>query len=297
VKGGIDIDSGVLGLIRTAIEEDVGPGDVTTESVVPEGHASRGSIVSRAEGVVAGLDVAAAVFSEIDPGVSFVALVSDGARVSPGDVVATVEGTTRGILTGERVALNFLQRLSGIATAAAACVKALEGTPTRVLDTRKTTPGMRALEKYAVRAGGGQNHRSGLYDMILIKDNHIAAAGGIGPAVNAARAAHPELGLEVEAGTLDEVAAALEAGADRIMLDNMTLDDMREAIALARRGGQSAEIEISGGFTPEGLRTLAELGADYVSVGALTHSVRALDLSLELEPGRQSRSGRRSDRT
>jgi nicotinate-nucleotide pyrophosphorylase (carboxylating) len=277
------IDGGTLELVRRALAEDVGTGDVTTESTIPAEHVSCGTVLAKADGVVAGLDVARAVFAECDPNLSFGASVEDGARVTPGTVLATVEGSTRAILTGERVALNFLQRLSGVATAAAACVEALEGSRTRVLDTRKTTPGLRALEKYAVRAGGGENHRMGLWDMVLIKDNHIEAAGSIADAVRAAQERHPELRVEVEAKTIDQVAAAMTAGADRIMLDNMTLDQMRDAIALARAVDAPPEIEVSGGLTGDRLREIAELGPDFVSVGALTHSAPALDISLELE--------------
>jgi len=272
----------ILELVRRAVAEDVGAGDVTTESTIPAGHESLGTITAKAEGVVAGLDVARAVFAECDPGLVFTARVADGDRVVAGTALATIEGGTRGILTGERVALNFLQRLSGIATAAAACTAALGGGRARVLDTRKTTPGLRALEKYAVKTGGAANHRMGLWDMILIKENHIEAAGGIALAVAAARSSYPDLIVEVEARSIDEVASAVGAGADRIMLDNMTLEQMRDAITLARSVDSPPEIEISGGITDEKLRAVAELEPDFVSVGALTHSVTAMDISLEL---------------
>jgi len=277
------VDEKILELVRHAIEEDVGAGDVTTESTVPAGHVSRGTITAKADGVVAGLAVAAAVFAECGPGLSFTSRVEDGDRVRAGTVLAVVEGETRGILTGERVALNFLQRMSGIATATAGCVAALEGSRTRVLDTRKTTPGLRSLEKYAVTAGGGENHRMGLWDMVLIKDNHIEAAGSIANAVAAARAGRPELAVEVEARSIAEVASAMSAGADRIMLDNMTAEQMKDAIALARSVDAPPEIEVSGGVTGDRLRAIAELEPDFVSVGALTHSVAALDISLDIE--------------
>ncbi len=277
------IDDRTLALVRAALAEDVGEGDVTTESTIPAEHVSRGTIVAKERGVVAGLDVAAAVFAELPGDVSFERHVNDGARVEPGDAVATVAGPTRAILTGERVALNFLQHLSGVATTAASYAQRLAGSGTTVLDTRKTTPGMRALEKEAVRAGGCGNHRMGLWDMVLIKDNHIAAAGGIAGAVAAAREARPDLKIEVEAKTLDEVARAVSAGADRVMLDNMSPEQMRDAIVLARAVESPPEIEISGGVTDESLAAIAELGAEFVSVGALTHSVKALDLSLKLE--------------
>jgi nicotinate-nucleotide pyrophosphorylase (carboxylating) len=278
------VDERTLALVRAALEEDVGAGDVTTGSTIPPEHVSRGAILAKADGVVAGLEVARAVFLECDSDVDFEALLDDGGRTAPGTVLATVEGRTRGILTGERVALNFLQRLSGIATATAVCVAALKGGRTRVLDTRKTTPGLRWLEKYAVRVGGGENHRMGLWDMVLIKDNHIAAAGGIAQAVSSARAAHPDLAVEVEVKSIDQVAAATSAGVDRVMLDNMTVEQMRDAIALARSVDSPPEIEVSGGVTDEMLRAIAELGPDFVSIGALTHSVKALDISLELSP-------------
>ena len=276
------LDLNILELVRRAVAEDVGTGDVTTESTIPAGHRSLGTITAKVEGVVAGLDVARAVFAECDPELVFTAHVADGDRVTEGTALAVIEGGTRGILMGERVALNFLQRLSGIATAAAACTAALGGGRTRVLDTRKTTPGLRALEKYAVKIGGAENHRMGLWDMILIKDNHIEAAGGIAAAVSAARSSHPDLVVEVETGSIDEVASAMGAGADRIMLDNMTIEQMRDAIALARSVDSPPEIEVSGGITDEKLRAVAELGPDFVSVGALTHSVKAMDISLEL---------------
>ena len=280
------VDESILELVRRAIAEDVGTGDATTESTVPEGHISRGTITAKSGGVVAGLDVAAAVFAELDPSLVFTAGLHDGDRVAPGTVLAVVEGSTRAILTGERVALNFLQRMSGIASRTAECVAAIAGGRTTVLDTRKTTPGLRALEKYAVTAGGGRNHRMGLWDMVLIKDNHIEAAGGIARAVDAARSAHPDLAVEVEARTIDEVAAAMGAGADRIMLDNMTTEQMQGAIALARSVDEPPEIEVSGGITGDRLRAVAELEPDFVSVGALTHSVSAMDISLDIEAGR-----------
>lgn len=273
-----------LSLVRRALAEDIGAGDVTTESTVPVDQTARGVITAKADGVVAGLEVARAVFAELDADAVFESHVEEGARVTPGTALATVVGRTRAILTGERVALNFLQHMSGVATATARCAALLEGTRTKVLDTRKTTPGLRALEKYAVRVGGGANHRMGLWDMVLIKDNHIEAAGGIAPAVEAARRAHPELAVEVEVRSIEEVEAAVSAGADRIMLDNMTDDEMRDAIARARSRGSRPEIEVSGGVTEDRLRAVAELGADFASVGALTHSAAALDMSLEVAP-------------
>jgi nicotinate-nucleotide pyrophosphorylase (carboxylating) len=277
------VDVKTLDLIRRALAEDVGSGDATTESTIPEGHRSSGRIVAKEEGVLAGLPVAEAVFRMLDPDVTVRREVADGAHLMPGAVVATIEGRTRAILTAERVALNFLQRLSGVATLTARYVRELDGTRTKLLDTRKTTPGMRTLEKYAVVIGGGVNHRMGLWDMALIKDNHIAAAGGITPAVAGVRECHPELAIEVEVTCEDQLREALVAGADRIMLDNMSDDEMRAAIAIARGHEVAPEIEISGGVSLSDLRRVAELEPDYVSVGALTHSAPALDLSLDLE--------------
>lgn len=276
------VDEATRELVRRALEEDVGSGDITTNATVPDDHTSHASIVGREEGVLAGLKVAQEVFLELDRELRFSPVLSDGERVAPSQVVANLTGRTRAILTGERVALNFLQRLSGIATLTAEYVALLDGARTRVLDTRKTTPGLRALEKYAVTVGGGANHRLGLWDMALIKDNHIAAAGGIAEAVKGVRASCPGVAIEVEVRSLGELREALGAAVDRIMLDNMSVPEMKEAIELARAREDPPEIEISGGVTPAGLLEIAGLEPDYVSVGALTHSARALDLSLEL---------------
>lgn len=269
-------------LIRAALSEDLGRGDVTTDSVVPEGARCEAVLIVHANGVIAGLDVAAAVFAERDPLTRFEPVVADGCRVEPGDVVARITGRTRSIISAERVALNFLQHLSGVASATAGFVDALGGSPTRLLDTRKTTPGMRSLEKQAVVLGGGTNHRMGLWDMALIKDNHIAAAGSIAGAVEAVRRAHPDVRIEVEVTGAAELAEALGAGADRVMLDNMALDEMRSAIAEAGEHPSRPEVEISGGVTRETLGELGSLGADFISVGAITHSAGALDISLEI---------------
>jgi nicotinate-nucleotide pyrophosphorylase (carboxylating) len=276
------VDEAAVRLIREALAEDVGSGDATTDSTVPADRVSEGRIVAREVGVIAGLPVVEAVLRELDPEALVEPLVPDGGGVEPGQVVARVRARTRAILTGERTALNFLQRLSGVASETARFVEALEGTATRLLDTRKTTPGMRRLEKQAVALGGGVNHRMGLWDMAMIKDNHIVAAGGIGNAVARVREEHPELPIEVEVADRAGLDEALEAGADRIMLDNMSLDEMRHAIGVARAHPSRPEIEISGGVTLAALGALAELGADFVSVGAVTHSAPALDLSLEL---------------
>jgi len=269
-------------LIELAIAEDVGPGDATSEAVLPEDLALHGRIVAKDTGVIAGLPVAEAVFGRVDPRLRFRPQVRDGAGVVPGDLVAGVTGPGRGMLAAERIALNFLQHLSGIATLTRAFVDRVAGTGVTILDTRKTHPAYRMLEKYAVRMGGGQNHRFSLYDMLLVKDNHIAAAGSLTAAVERARATYPNLPIEIEVKDLDELREALipdTAGRlpDRIMLDNMDLGQMREAVQLA--GGRVA-LEASGGVSLERIAAIAATGIDYISVGALTHSAPALDLSM-----------------
>jgi len=267
-------------VVARALAEDVGDGDVTTAATVPADARARATISQKAPGVVYGLDVAIETFRTLDPDLAFERLVDEGVWRDRGPVLA-VEGSARAILTGERTALNFLQRLSGVATMAARCVQAVEGTGATILDTRKTTPGLRALEKAAVAAGGATNHRVGLYDAILIKENHAALAGGVGKAVRRARAYAPELPLEVECRTLAEVDEALAAGAANLLLDNMSVHELSDAV---RHVDGRAELEASGGVTLETLRAIAETGVDFISVGALTHSAPALDLSLLLEP-------------
>lgn len=266
--------------IEEWLQEDIGFGDVTTMSTIPEEAQGVGILYAKEAGVIAGLPVAQLVFKTVDPALSFTALVKEGARVEKGEQIAEVSGSVRSILSGERLALNLLQRLSGIATRTSQYAQAVAGTKARVVDTRKTTPGLRMLEKYAVRVGGGHNHRYALYDAVMIKDNHIKGAGGIAQAVAAARAAVPHtMTIEVETETLDQVQEALDAGADIIMLDNMPLDVMKQAVALI---GGRAVVEASGGVTLETIRAIAETGVDVISVGALTHSVKALDISLDL---------------
>src|SRR4051794_7135988 len=268
-------------VIAAALAEDVGDGDVTTEATVPAGARARATITLKAPGVVYGLAVAEEVFRRLDPQVVAERLAAEGVWHEPPLPVLHVEGSARALLTGERTALNFLQRLSGVATAAARAARAVEGTGATVLDTRKTTPGLRALEKQAVAAGGAANHRAGLYDMVLIKENHIAAAGGIAAAVRAARERAPGLPLEVEVRDLAEADEALAAGAQRLLLDNMGPDELRAAVAhVAGR----AELEASGGITLDNLKQIADAGVEWISLGALTHSAPALDLSLLLEP-------------
>ena len=273
----------MLELIDLALAEDVGSGDATTAAVVPPGASARARIVQKGKGAIAGLEVAEAVFRRLDPALRWRAHAPEGKWAPPGRLVAEVAGPAAPLLAGERVALNLLGRLSGVATLTARYVRAVEGTGATILDTRKTTPGVRALEKRAVAAGGGQNHRAGLYDALLVKENHATLAGGVGPAARAAVAAGERYGLEVtvECASLDEVDAALEAGAPRILLDNLSFDDLREAVERARG---RARTEASGGVTLETVRAIAETGVDYISVGALTHSAPALDLSLSLEP-------------
>ena len=267
-------------LVRRALEEDLGAGDVTTEATVDPVQRARGVFIVKAPCVVAGLDVAAETFRQVDPSVTVSCRRLDGERCTPGDELAVVNGTARALLIAERTALNFLQRLSGIATRTRQFVDAAAGRIT-ILDTRKTTPTLRALEKYAVAAGGGTNHRAGLYDAILIKDNHVRLAGGVAAAVARARQQSPQLRVEVEAQSLAEVDDALSSGADIILADNMSIADVRETVVRARG---RAKVEISGGVTLERIQELGGTGADYVSVGALTHSAPAVDISFEIEP-------------
>ncbi|HEX4747683.1 MAG TPA: carboxylating nicotinate-nucleotide diphosphorylase [Gaiellaceae bacterium] len=265
-------------IVHAALAEDIGAGDVTTEATVAPDAVGTAELLVKEWGVVCGLRVAEATFRALDPDVHFEALMSDGDVVDAPAVVARISGSERALLTGERVALNFVGRLSGIATLTRRHVDAVEGTGVSVLDTRKTTPGLRALEKYAVAAGGGTNHRFGLDDAVLIKDNHIRAAGSLAAAVELVRAA-TDLPIEVECETLAQVGEALEIGVDAILLDNMTLDELRAAVALTRG---RARLEASGGVNLDTIRAIAETGVDEISVGALTHSARSLDVSLEL---------------
>ena len=268
--------------VRAALLEDVGPGDVTTESCIPAGTRARAALLAKSKGVLAGIDVAACAFRILDPDVEWEPLLRDGDVVDgTRNIIAYVFGDARALLTAERTALNFLQQLSGVATATHRAVQLVAGTNARIADTRKTTPGLRALQKYAVRAGGGHNYRLGLYDAVMIKDNHIRAAGGISPAVAAVKARIPHtMTIEVETKNLIEVDEAVAAGADIIMLDNMSLDMMRKAVAqIAGR----ALTEASGGLTEDRLAHVAATGVDVLSIGALTHSAPAMDISLDFE--------------
>jgi nicotinate-nucleotide pyrophosphorylase (carboxylating) len=268
-------------LIERALAEDVGSGDITSAAVVPEGARTRATIEQRAPGVLAGLGVAEAVFRRLDAGTAWLALAPEGEWREPGPA-AQVEGAASSLLAAERVALNFLGRLSGIATLAARYVAAVEGTGVGILDTRKTTPGLRALEKQAVRAGGALNHRSGLHDAVLVKENHSVLAGGVGEAARRALAGAPAgLAVEVECSDLGEVEEALSAGVPRLLLDNMDVATLSRAVELA---GGRAQLEASGGITLDNVREIAQTGVNFVSVGALTHSAPALDVAMELEP-------------
>lgn len=274
-------------IIRRALVEDIGSGDITTALTVPADSVSRAQIVAKQDGVIAGLEVVSATFAialclypQAEEGLEIVFLVADGDRVTARDVVAEITGPTPVLLTAERTALNFLQRMSGIATETARLSDLIKHTKAKVVDTRKTVPGLRMLDKCAVRIGGGQNHRFGLYDAILIKDNHIRAAGGVGQAVAAAKSAAPHtIKIEVETETLEQIEEVLDAGADMILLDNMDVPTLKQAVALCKG---RAITEASGGVTADTIVKIAETGVDLISVGALTHSVKALDLSLEI---------------
>ncbi len=273
----MEIPSSVVEMIKHAIEEDIGHGDITTALLVPEANESRALYVAKGNFVLAGMPFAEEVFRIIDPLVSFKVFYHEGAKVSRGDVLAEVSGKTRVLLAGERVSLNILQRLSGVATLTSEFVDAVKGTKAKILDTRKTTPCQRFMEKYAVRMGGGMNHRFGLFDGILIKDNHIEEVGGIREAVSLAKAGHHLARIEVEVENLKELQEAIEAGADIVMLDNMTARDMAEAVRFVNG---RVTVEASGNVTISSVREIAETGVDLISVGALTHSVIAADISM-----------------
>ncbi len=270
----------ILDCIRRALAEDIGPGDVTTNAIVPADAVMKGRIIAKQAGIVAGLDVARVVYEMVNPRVKFTPKVDEGAHVENQTLLASVEGPARALLTGERTALNFLGRMSGIATMTGQYMKAVAGTKAVILDTRKTVPGLRDLDKLAVKRGGGRNHRHALYDMVLIKDNHIDFAGSITKAVDLARAAAKGLQIEVETRTLADVSEALALGVDWIMLDNMPTDMMREAVKMVNG---RAKLEASGNIKLETIRAAAETGVDFISVGALTHSVIVFDVSFKYE--------------
>lgn len=274
-----DLKRAIDDAIDAALREDAPDGDVTSDSVIPRDARSEAFFLAKEDGVLAGLDVAARVFARIDPDVIFIERFRDGAAFRQGDKLARVKGPTGVLLKGERTALNFLQHLCGVATATRRYVEAVAGTKARILDTRKTTPGLRLLEKYAVRTGGGTNHRLSLSDMVLIKDNHLRFVGSVAEAVRRARAGvRSGVRIEVEAASLLQVREALAAGADMIMLDNMPLETMNQAVALA---GGRVPLEASGNMTLDRVRAVAETGVDFISVGALTHSAKAVDISLD----------------
>jgi nicotinate-nucleotide pyrophosphorylase (carboxylating) len=272
----------IIETVQRALAEDIGTGDLTTDLLVPVDRMGTATFVAKENGIVAGWEVVRAVFSQIDPRASVDVRVPDGRAARNGETLGTVRATARAVLSGERTALNFLQRMSGIATTAHAYVEAVRGTRAVILDTRKTVPGLRALDKYAVRLGGATNHRVGLFDMMLIKENHIALAGGVGAAVRTSRAKAPSgIAIEVEVRNIAELREALDAAPDRILLDNMPLEMMREAVTIA---GGRVPLEASGNMSLERVRAVAETGVDFISVGKLTHSVHALDISLLVEP-------------
>lgn len=277
VNSKLSLPEEILSSIERALKEDIGPGDITTSTVVPADTLVEATVIAKQAGVVAGLEVTQAVFLQVDSGVDIRALLNDGDYAESGQPLLHLQGNARAILTAERTALNFLGRMSGIATLTRQFVDAIRGTTARILDTRKTAPNLRAFDKWAVRLGGGENHRLGLYDMVLIKDNHIDCAGSLTEAVRRARAGSGNVALEVEARTLADVAQCLNLGVDWIMLDNMSLEDMRSAVALNQG---RAKLEASGNVTLRNVREIAETGIDYISVGALTHSPAAFDVSL-----------------
>jgi len=279
--------SRINSIVTRALEEDVGSGDVTTEALISPSLKGKGTILAKSRGVLAGIHVAEIAFEQVDPSIHFERLIQDAMKVEPGDRVAVISGKAASILRAERVALNFLQHLSGIATATAKYVEAVSETKAKILDTRKTTPGLRLFEKYAVKMGGGQNHRTSLGDQVLIKDNHLIAlrAQGveIGDAVRKARENTPlTMTIEVEVESVKEASEAVAAGADIILLDNMSVAEMKKAVKAAKG---LVQLEASGGITLQNVQVVAEAGVDYISIGALTHSAKVLDMSLELEIG------------
>jgi len=274
----LHVQNEILEHIRRALDEDIGAGDATSNSIIPADALMNGRIVARQNGVVAGVDVARSVFHLLDESIQFESFIADGERVSIQAELIRLGGHARPLLTGERAALNYLGRMSGIATLTRRFVDAVSGTRAKILDTRKTAPGLRALDKLAVKLGGGENHRIGLFDMILIKDNHIDFAGGIAEAVKRARDYHSGLEIEVETRTLDDVKTALDLKVERILLDNMSVEMMKEAVQL---NNGRAKLEASGNVSIETVRAIAETGVDYISVGALTHSAKVFDFSLQ----------------
>jgi len=279
-KRGLNLEE-IKSVIDYALKEDIGSGDITTNLLIPIDLQTKATMVAKSAGIIAGLDVAKYVFRTLSPDIIWKAFVNDGDKVEKGDLILEITGSYRALLTGERLALNFLQRMSGIATMTADFVNAISGYKTKILDTRKTVPGLRLLDKYAVMIGGGTNHRIGLYDMVLIKDNHIKVAGGISKAVAQIKKSLPDgIKIEVETTTIEEVNEALAAGVDVIMLDNMTSITMADSVKIING---RAKVEASGNMTLERLKEVAATGVDYISIGALTHSVVAFDISMNIE--------------
>ncbi|MDQ7786574.1 MAG: carboxylating nicotinate-nucleotide diphosphorylase [Thermodesulfovibrionales bacterium] len=278
----MEIPSGVFDFLRRALEEDIGPGDITTDLLIPAEHTSRAHYLAKSDFVLAGIPFVNEVFRLLDPSLSFRSFFREGESIQKGAILAEVSGKTSGILAGERVSLNLLQRLSGISTLTRIYRDLVQGCTARIVDTRKTTPGLRFMEKYAVKTGGGSNHRFGLFDGILIKDNHISAAGGIQKAVFLAKKAHHLMRIEIEVQTVQELKEAIEAGADIVMLDNMSVDEIKASVTAAHG---RVLLEASGGVTLENVRAIAETGVDFISVGALTHSAPAVDISLKIMAG------------
>jgi nicotinate-nucleotide pyrophosphorylase (carboxylating) len=280
IKSGLNFDA-IKSVIDYALKEDIGNGDITTNLLIPSDLQSRANMVAKSSGIIAGLEVAKYVFTTLSSDIKWKAFVNDGDKIAKGEIILEITGSFRALLTGERLALNLLQRMSGIATATANYIDILSDHKVKILDTRKTAPCMRLLDKYAVRMGGGSNHRMGLYDMVLIKDNHIKVAGGITKAVAQIKNNVPEgIKIEVETTTIDEVIEAVSAGVDIIMLDNMSTQMMEESVKIIQG---RAEVEASGNITLERLKEVADTGVDYISIGALTHSVTAFDISMNIE--------------
>jgi nicotinate-nucleotide pyrophosphorylase (carboxylating) len=276
------MDSKIKHLIQLALSEDIGQGDITSDALVEDILSGKAVIVAKQDGILAGLEVAKTVFHIVNPKIIFSSLIEDGEKIKKGDEVALIQGKAKSILSAERTALNFLQRLSGIATLTSKYVEKVKGTKVKILDTRKTTPGLRIMEKYAVKTGGGGNHRMGLFDMVLIKDNHVKATGGISEAIKIAKSKHGKKTIEVEVRNLNEVKEAIESKPDWIMLDNMITPEIKKAVDLIRSSSPDIKIEASGGINLKNVRKIALTKVDFISVGALTHSAPALDLSLIL---------------
>lgn len=278
----MEIPHSVKELIRIALEEDIGSGDITTSLLIPEKHESNALITAKGDFILSGIPFVKEVFALLDQEIKFSVITNDGSKVTKGTKLAELQGKTHSILSGERVSLNILQRLSGIATLTNMFAGRINGLNTTIVDTRKTTPGLRFMEKYAVRCGGGSNHRFGLFDGILIKDNHIEAVGGIRDALRITKEGHPLTKIEIEVKNLTELKEAIEGGADIIMLDNMSIEDMNEAVQIVRKTKKGIILEVSGNVSLDNVRQIAETGVDWISIGALTHSAPAADISLKI---------------